>query len=458
MRVTMLGHAALLCETEDVRILMDPWILGPANFQSWWHLPDIRADLSGLPRLDYIYISHLHGDHFHEPTLEKLSRDVTVLIPRLYHDRLVTKLGRLGYRRIRELPHAREVRLTAATRVTCVQMGNDSVLAVADSAAAMLNANDALQGGHPDVALPLLKALRARYAFDIAFLAFGTAGAFPKCYHIEDMSPKSMDPWTKERAMLRNFVNGAISIGARHTVPFAGGFALLADRLMWMNEAKTTPVDALEALRASRSTSAGFEMNPGDQWDSREGLMARHAPVDWSGRLDLIKTMRATHAAEVERIDREERCGPADLPEIFQRRLRQNLRRFPLLRRRLDCSVLFDVEGEPGGQWEVDLRRPSGWFRSGNSGEWLLRVRIPSRLLAEVLTDPDGWETLGISYKLDLYIKKGARAKEGLVDRLVNTPSPFWLLRTVLAPRFAQLAIHRRQEFSKILRDKLSGS
>ena len=175
-------------------------------------------------------------------------------------------------------------------------------------------------------------------------------------------------------------------------------------------------------------------------------------------RLDLIRTMRDTHAAEVERIDREDRHGPADLPELFQRRLSQNLHRFPLLRRRLGCSLLFDVEGEPGGQWEVDLRRPSGWFRSGDSGEWVLRVRIPSRLLAEVLADPDGWETLGIAYKLDLYIRKGARAKEGLLDRLMNTPSPFWFLRTVLAPRFAQLAIHRRQEFARILRAKLTAS
>ena len=458
MRVTMLGHGALLCETEDLRILMDPWIFGPANFRSWWHLPEVPADVRSLPPFDCIYISHLHGDHFHQPTLEKLSRDVTVLVPKLYHDRLVTKLDHLGYRNIQELSHAREVALTAATRVTCVQMGNDSVLALADSSAAMLNANDALQGGHPDVKLPLLQWLRTRYAFDIAFLGFGTAGAFPKCYHVEDMSPKSMDPWTKERAMLRNFVNGATAIAARHTVPFAGGFALLADRLMWMNEAKTTPVDALEALRASSCPSVGVEMNPGDQWDSREGLVVRHPPVDWSRRLDLIKAMRATHAAEVERIDREDRLGPADLPEFFQRRLSQNLHRFPLLRHRLDCSVLFEVEGEPGGQWEVDLRRPSGWFRPGDSGDWLFRVRIPSRLLAEVLADPDGWETLGIAYKLDLYIKKGARAKEGLLDRLVNTPSPFWFLRTVLAPRFAQLAIHRRQEFSRILRAKLTAS
>lgn len=458
MRVTMIGHAALLCETEDVRILMDPWILGPANFQSWWHLPEIPAEVKNLPPIDYIYISHLHGDHFHEATLRQLPRQATVLIPKLYHDRLATKLRRLGYRRIRELPHAREVAVTSRTRVCCAQMGNDSILVVADSSGALLNANDALQGGHPDIKLPLLRVLTQRYAFDIAFLAFGTAGAFPKCYQIEDMSPKSMDPWTKERAMLRNFVAGATAINAKTVAPFAGGFALLADRLVWMNEAKTTPVDALDALRGSECRSIGIDMNPGDQWDTHAGLTSVHAPVDWSRRLETIAGMRAAHAEELARIDLEERSGPADLYEMFQRRLTQNLHRFPLLRRRLNCAILFNVEGEPGGLWEVDLRRPSGWFRHGDSGDWVLRVTIPAGLLAGVLNDPDGWETLGIAYKLNLHMRKGARAKEGLLDRLINTPSPFWFLKTVVAPRFAQLIIHRRQEFSRILRAKLMAS
>ncbi|MGH9892051.1 MAG: MBL fold metallo-hydrolase [bacterium] len=222
MRVTMIGHAAMLCETEDLSILMDPWIAGPANFSSWWHLPEVCHEVARLPRLDYIYISHLHGDHFHEATLAQLAQRPTVLVPRLYHDRMVTKLRRLGFTSIRELPHGAEVGLSATTRVCCTQMGNDSVIAVADSSAAMLNANDALQGSHPDIKLPLLRTLSHRYRFDIAFLAFGTSGAFPKCYRIEDMSPKSMDPWRKERAMLSNFVTGVKTINPKTVVPFAG--------------------------------------------------------------------------------------------------------------------------------------------------------------------------------------------------------------------------------------------
>src|SRR5437773_119338 len=103
MQVTMLGHAALLCETEDVRILMDPWLVGPANFRSWWHLPDVDLDPAKLPEIDYIYISHSHSDHFHVPTLEAFHQRPTVLIPRLYHNRLVSRLRDLRYTRIKVL-------------------------------------------------------------------------------------------------------------------------------------------------------------------------------------------------------------------------------------------------------------------------------------------------------------------------------------------------------------------
>ncbi len=456
MRVEMIGHAALLCETEDTRILMDPWIVGPALFRSWWHIPEVKRDVSELPRVDYVYISHVHHDHFHDPTLERLDRGATVLVPRIYHDLMVCRLKRLGYTRIRELPHLKEVAISPRTRVSCVQMGNDSMLAVADSSASMLNGNDAFQGAHPNVSVPLLRALGQRYWFDIAFLSFGTAGPFPKCYKIDDTPPKIMDPWIKERAMVNHFVLGARTVQAKVMVPFAGGFALLADRLLWMNEAKTTAADALEALKAAVPEIGGLKMNPGDMWHSKDGLQRVHPPVDWSRRLEVIEQMHAAHRARLKQIDVEELRGPDDLYEIFQRRLRENLRRFPLLRRRMNCCVLFDVQGQPGGKWEVDLRRSSGWFRQGDSGEWVIKLTIPSGLLAEVLLDPEGWSTLSGSYKLDLHLRNGGRSKEVLLDRLMYTPSLWWVARTVLAPRFAEFMVRRRAEFSQMLRDKLA--
>lgn len=458
MQIEMFGHACFMCETQDCRILMDPWISGPSNFRSWWHIPSVRHSVAQVVEAaNYIYISHLHNDHFHPESLGQIERKPAVLIPRLYHNRLRQRLQRLGFRKIIELPHAKVVSVSPQTFVQCLQAGNDSMLAVRDTSAAMLNANDCLQGSNPAVTIPMLRGLAEQYKFDIAFLAFGTAGPFPKCYHFED--PKDgLDPQLKEKAMLSNFVQGARAIRAKSTVPFAGGFALLASKLMWMNNVKSTPRDALDALKSKDEALHGFEMNPGDRWDSHDGLVQVHPTIDWNNRLTMIHRLRDENIMLLDRIEAEERQGPANLYDLFQARLTQNLRSFPWLKRQMKCSVLFEVEGNPGGQWEVDFRAGACRFRHGDSGDWLMRLAIPSSLLASVLTDPDGWETLGISYKLDLTVRKGALAKEGLLDRLIYTPTPFKFARLLLAPRFADFVFRRRSEFVKLCAQKLHPS
>ena len=48
MRITHLGHAAVLVETDDARVLIDP-----GNFSTGWH---------GLTDLDAILVTHQHPD------------------------------------------------------------------------------------------------------------------------------------------------------------------------------------------------------------------------------------------------------------------------------------------------------------------------------------------------------------------------------------------------------------
>ena len=67
MRVTGLGHASALIETAYGSILTDPWV-NPAYFGSWFPFPDnSQLDWDELGRADYLYVSHLHHDHF-DPT------------------------------------------------------------------------------------------------------------------------------------------------------------------------------------------------------------------------------------------------------------------------------------------------------------------------------------------------------------------------------------------------------
>lgn len=69
MRISHLGHSAVLVETADARLLIDP-----GNFDPQWH------DLTGL---DAILVTHQHPDHLdpeHAPALVRANPGAAVLV------------------------------------------------------------------------------------------------------------------------------------------------------------------------------------------------------------------------------------------------------------------------------------------------------------------------------------------------------------------------------------------
>src|SRR6478735_672203 len=69
MRLTHLGHSAVLVETDGARVLLDP-----GNFSDGWH---------GLTDLDAILVTHQHPDHLdpeHVPALIKANPKARVMV------------------------------------------------------------------------------------------------------------------------------------------------------------------------------------------------------------------------------------------------------------------------------------------------------------------------------------------------------------------------------------------
>ena len=77
--VTWIGHASFLIQFNDLNVLVDP------NFANWLFLMK-RLKRSGisirdLPPIDLVLLSHAHFDHFHKPTLRRLSHPKIGILP-----------------------------------------------------------------------------------------------------------------------------------------------------------------------------------------------------------------------------------------------------------------------------------------------------------------------------------------------------------------------------------------
>src|SRR5437660_12933736 len=98
MHVTFLGQAGIHIETRHGSILCDPWF-NPAYFASWFPFPsNEKVDRTRLANPTYLYVSHLHHDHYDPQFLcEHVSKDATVLLPDYPIDALERALREVGF-------------------------------------------------------------------------------------------------------------------------------------------------------------------------------------------------------------------------------------------------------------------------------------------------------------------------------------------------------------------------
>ncbi len=185
MRMTFIGHAGVLLETEHGSILCDPWF-NPAFFASWFPFPSNEGvDLDAIGNADYLYVSHLHRDHFDPEFLQNhVRKDAVVLLPDYPMNHLEQELAALGFHRFVRTRNCEPVDLgglrimiLALVAPTDGPIG-DSGLAVDDGRTRIFNQNDS----RPVDLAPLA----AFGHFDGHFLQFSGAIWYPMVYDIPE--------------------------------------------------------------------------------------------------------------------------------------------------------------------------------------------------------------------------------------------------------------------------------
>ena len=354
LKFTVLSHAGLYAEHAGVRIVMDPWLTGSCYWRSWWNFPEPPADLCAELAPDYLYLTHLHWDHFHGISLKKFFAPWTrILVPKVPTRRMLADLQWLGFHDVVEIPHGGSVQLGPDFTLHSYQFGPavDSTAALTAGGRTLLNCNDCKSFG-----LPLAQILKRHPKIDFLLRSHSSAAPLPHC---AERHAELFPDFRSQQDYIDEFSRFALHVGARHAIPFASNHCFLHRDTFQFNRTSVSPEDVRRHYQRvaaeAGSDSACVVMAPGSSWSERGGFEL--VEFDYTKREQHVQAMLERHQPQLlAQYEREEQTF-ADFG-AFETYFRELLRAVPwLVRRWCGFRIVFRTR-DPSGEhnWLVDVK------------------------------------------------------------------------------------------------------
>ncbi len=400
MRVTSLGQAGLLIETDHGSVLCDPWFV-PAFLASWFVFPrNDRLDarlLERIERADYLYVSHLHGDHFDEVWLaDHLPRDIPILVPGYPSRELDQRLRALGFTELVRTTSGDELDLGGLTVAIHTETsitdgpGGDSALVVSDGASRLVDQNDCRTTD--------LEALAAHGPVDLHLLQYSGAIWYPMVYELDEASMRALVD-AKVESQLSRAMRYVESVGARAVVPSAGPPCFLDPELFHLNvitggEPSIFVDQGVFLERLSTAGHVGLLTIPGTAIEigpeaittshpaaddevmaifERKGEYLSDYQADWIGWIDDV---RATWDG----------VGRSDLVAELKARWEPLLAMCPTVREGIGAAMLLRATDD-AGDVEILVDFPAGEVRAYAGEPYGFRFDIARPLVEKVVAE-----------------------------------------------------------------------
>ncbi|MDP9093790.1 MAG: MBL fold metallo-hydrolase [Actinomycetota bacterium] len=234
MRITGLGHASVLLETAHGTILTDPWV-NPAYLGSWFPFPDnSQLDWDRIGQVDYLFVSHLHRDHFDAEHLRThISSKATILLPDYPTSELEDALRHVGFTNFIRTDNGEpidvdglQVMIQSLISPTDGPIG-DASLWVSDGLHRVLNQNDARPAE--------LDAFKELGPVDGYLVQFSGAIWFPMVYELPARAKHALGLSKRERQFDRT-LRYIEECCARFVFPTAGPPCFLDEQLWGFND------------------------------------------------------------------------------------------------------------------------------------------------------------------------------------------------------------------------------
>ena len=309
MKITHLNSATELIEVNSVKILSDPWLDDGIYYGSWFSYPPYDPKHNYLlEKIDYIYISHIHPDHFCEKTMDKMDKNIPVIILNYAEKFVFKKLERIGFKNIIELDHNKRTLLKNRVYINIIAADNcnpeicglafgcffsnnnsgktyqiDSMAVIDNEDFSLLNLNDC---PYP-LAKESINLIKKQYK-KIDFMLVGYSGASPFPFAFDSFSNKEMEEaiYSTKTKMLNYALDFIKDINPKYYMPFAGTYILGGKN--WSKN-KFSPIPQLDEAKFyldnnlidSKIKSKCILLNSGETFDIKESSQTKeYLPID----------------------------------------------------------------------------------------------------------------------------------------------------------------------------------
>lgn len=248
IKVRYIYSACVLIETIDLKILCDPWVSEGAYDGSWYHYPPMKNPLETIGPADFIYISHIHPDHY-DPRFLKLYLgkypSAKVLIAPFSNNILSKKMDRNGI--------AHEIESNISIGKTNIWMvpnervwhDVDSAIVVQHDGHSVVNMNDNI---YNEGQIKKIKNVVPK--IEIALLGYAGAGPYPQTYY--EVGPELIEKANqKKEQFFERYKKMRDALDPQISIPFAGKY-LLGGNLYYLNPFRGVP-DAVEVTRFDKN-------------------------------------------------------------------------------------------------------------------------------------------------------------------------------------------------------------
>jgi len=269
-KITLVGSASLLIEWKNFNILTDPWMKGLCVFDSWVNYPPSKIKISELPKIDAIWISHEHSDHFHIPTLMEFKKNIPIYVPDYDNERLAKKLKKNGFTNVISMKQEKIYHFSPEIQAISFSRGhvfNDSILYLQLGNFSILNVNDAgfnwsIKHAIGDV--------------DMVCMQFGPASAYPATWtHIDEKSKIQLNK-NRNNGILRMIKQVLDATNAKYFIPFANFNELYHKKhlkYVLNSQSKNRSSDVVKFLKDYPVKVV--DILPGESWDGKTGKFIR---------------------------------------------------------------------------------------------------------------------------------------------------------------------------------------